>query len=139
MGARVRAEMGLLCNGAKKVRGAVVGKGFVPPILRTVGTFGKKVRSFIFVVLKVAGVVGMARCERVRSFVFVYGRVGFFISWRVGRELCCVDVREGRLAWIRSSDVAELLIFWHMNTTGANIFRSGRRPIWRRKCLASVD
>jgi hypothetical protein len=34
--AKSRAAVGLLCNGAKKVRRALVGEGFVPSILRAV-------------------------------------------------------------------------------------------------------
>jgi len=42
---------------------------------------------------------------------------------RAGSWECCVDLRGGRFAGMRSVDVAELLMSWHMNTTGANILR----------------
>jgi hypothetical protein len=95
-GARARAAVGSFCNGAKKVRRALIGEGFVPSILRAV--------------------VGGKRA-----------------GWRE----CCVDLRGGRFAGMRSIDVAELLMSWHMNTIGANNLRWRRGWVGCGKCLVS--
>lgn len=130
----VRAEMGLFCNRQEKLRGALVGEGLVASIFRGAGTVGKRVRSFIFAIL---GVAGMVRCEWVRSFVFVNRPVGAWKWWRIEGGQYCVAARRGRFTGSRLIDVAELLIFWHWYTTGANNLMPRRLRARRRKCLVS--
>jgi hypothetical protein len=57
---------------------------------------------------------------------------------RVGSWECCVDSRAGGFAGMRSVDVAELFMSWHMNTTRANILRRRRWWVGGGKCLVSV-
>ncbi len=75
--------MALFCNRRKNFLEALVGKGFVPSILRVAGVIevaevvgSKRVRSCIFAIFRAAGVAGLVKGEGVRSFDFVDRRVG---------------------------------------------------------------
>jgi hypothetical protein len=113
------AAVALLCNRRKNFREAVVGKGFVPSILRFCGWLASRGWS------EANGFVPLISC--------MAGSVR-----RSGGVLGAGSIALPR-ASTRSIDVAELLIFWHLYTTGANIFGSRMLRAQRRKCVLSSD
>ena len=119
------------------------------------GTFGKIVLGSAFSAggwegvleeegARTRGEMGLF-CNRGKKFRRALAGEGFVPSIlravvggkRAGSWECCVDGRGGRFAWMRSVDVAALLMSWHMNTIGANILRWRRGWVECGKCLVS--